>query len=165
MTEAKILHCWPITSRKYGKKEPQSFSHYGYFDHPDLQSLKDCIFVFLVYDCNVGMLGACNTPLERCFQDLSSTILKAPKFLTFELVNYNNTNMQSFSDCRSGWLKELEWENNCGSFLPCFLLVNARGYGGTSCGNRHIQWLAKVFGQDACSTKWISNPTKVIIKL
>jgi hypothetical protein len=35
------------TSRKHGKKEPQSFSHCGSFDHPDLQSLNDCIFVFV----------------------------------------------------------------------------------------------------------------------
>ena len=31
--------------------------------------------------------------------------------------------MQSFSDCRSWWSKEPQWTNNCGSFLPCFLLV------------------------------------------
>ena len=30
------------TSRKYGKKEPQSFSHCGSFDHPGMQSL-NCI--------------------------------------------------------------------------------------------------------------------------
>ena len=33
------------------------------------------------------------------------------------------TNLQSFSDCRPGWSKEPQWENECGSFLPCFLLV------------------------------------------
>jgi hypothetical protein len=33
------------------------------------------------------------------------------------------TSMQSFSDCILGWSKELQWENKCGSFLPCFLLV------------------------------------------
>jgi hypothetical protein len=37
----------PFTSRKYGKKEPQSFFHYGSFDHPDLQSLNYCIFFIL----------------------------------------------------------------------------------------------------------------------
>jgi hypothetical protein len=37
------------TSRKHGKKEPQSFSHCGSFDHLDLQSLNECKFVFLVY--------------------------------------------------------------------------------------------------------------------
>ena len=35
-----------ITSTKHGKKEPQSFSHCGSFDHPDLQSVNDCKFVF-----------------------------------------------------------------------------------------------------------------------
>ena len=34
------------TSRKHGKKEPQPFSHCGSFDHHDLQSLNNCIFVF-----------------------------------------------------------------------------------------------------------------------
>jgi hypothetical protein len=33
------------------------------------------------------------------------------------------TNLQSFSDCRSGWSKEPQWENDYGSFLPCLLLV------------------------------------------
>jgi hypothetical protein len=41
------------------------------------------IFLFLFYDGNFKILGACNTPLERYFQDLSSGILKAPKFLKF----------------------------------------------------------------------------------
>jgi hypothetical protein len=31
--------------------------------------------------------------------------------------------MQSFNDCRSGWSKEPQWENNCGSISQCFLLV------------------------------------------
>jgi hypothetical protein len=34
------------TSRKHGKKELQSFVHCGSFDHPDLQSLNDCTFIF-----------------------------------------------------------------------------------------------------------------------
>jgi hypothetical protein len=36
--------------------------------------------------------------------------------------------MQSFIDCKSGWSKEPQWENNCVSFLPCFLLVLAYKY-------------------------------------
>ena len=36
------------TSRKYGKKEPQSFSHCGAFDHHALQPLNNCKYVFLV---------------------------------------------------------------------------------------------------------------------
>jgi hypothetical protein len=42
------------------------------------------------YDCNFEIPGACNTPLERYSQDLSSGILKAPKFLEFQLVNQEN---------------------------------------------------------------------------
>jgi hypothetical protein len=37
-----------IPSNKYGKKEPQSFSHCGSFDHRNLQSLNDCKSIFLV---------------------------------------------------------------------------------------------------------------------
>jgi hypothetical protein len=44
-------------------------------------------FSFWFYDCNFELLGACNTPLERYFQDLSNGILKAPKFLKLQLVN------------------------------------------------------------------------------
>jgi hypothetical protein len=58
-----------LTSRKHDRKEPQLFSHCGSFDHHDMQSLDDCKF---------ENLEACNTPLERYFQDLSSGIFKAP---------------------------------------------------------------------------------------
>jgi hypothetical protein len=46
------------------------------------------------YNNNFEILGACNTPLEMYFQDISSGIVKAPKFLTFQLVNQKK-NMQS----------------------------------------------------------------------
>jgi hypothetical protein len=39
-------HNAPFTSRKHGKKEPQSFVHCGRFDHPDLQSQNGCKFFF-----------------------------------------------------------------------------------------------------------------------
>jgi hypothetical protein len=41
-------HNITITSRKHGKKEPQSFFHCGSFDHPDMQSLKNFRLVFMV---------------------------------------------------------------------------------------------------------------------
>jgi hypothetical protein len=41
---------------------------------------------FWFYNCNYEILGARNT-LERYFQDLYSGILKAPKFLKFQLVD------------------------------------------------------------------------------
>ena len=43
------------------------------------------------YECNFEIMGACNTPLERCFQDLSRGILKSTKFLKFYFVNQKNT--------------------------------------------------------------------------
>ena len=46
------------TSRKHGKKEPQSFSHCGSFDHHAMQSLNNCRFVFLDLPTNTfGILG------------------------------------------------------------------------------------------------------------
>jgi hypothetical protein len=42
----RVVH---YTSRKRDKKELQPFFHCGLFDHPDLQSLNNCKFVFLVY--------------------------------------------------------------------------------------------------------------------
>ena len=80
-----------ITSRKHGKKELQSFSHCKSFDQPDLQSLNDYIYVFFGFTTAIlKSEGACNTPLERYCQDLSSSILNAPKFLKFQLVNQKN---------------------------------------------------------------------------
>ena len=38
-----------ITSRKHGKKEPQSFVHCGSFEHLDLHLLNDYKLVFVVY--------------------------------------------------------------------------------------------------------------------
>ena len=36
--------------KKHGSKEPQSFSHWGSFDHPNLQSLNKCNYLF-IYLC------------------------------------------------------------------------------------------------------------------
>jgi hypothetical protein len=47
---------------------------------------------------------------------------KPPKFQN-ESRKTKKTNPRSFSDCRSRWSKEPQWENDYGSFLPCFLLV------------------------------------------
>ena len=77
---------------------------------------------FWFYDYNFQILRACSTPLERYFQDLSSGILKAPKFFKLQFVN-QKTDRHSFSDYNSSWSKEPQWENDCGSYLPCFVLV------------------------------------------
>ena len=71
-----------LTSRKHGKKNRSRFLISIFFDHPDLQSLKDCIFVlFWSYDRNFEIMGACYTPLERCFQDFSKRYIKSPHIL------------------------------------------------------------------------------------
>ena len=41
-------------------------------------------FIIVFGDYNVKFLGTCNTPLERCFQDLSNGILQA---LGFQKIN------------------------------------------------------------------------------
>ena len=114
-----FLYVSTCTSREHGTKEPQLFSHCSSFDHPDLQSLNNNIFVFLVLRLQIEILVACNAPLERYFQDLYRSLLKDPKFLKFQLVN-QKTNLHSFTDCRSGWSKEPQWENDCNSFFTMF---------------------------------------------
>jgi hypothetical protein len=83
------------TSRKRCKKEPQLFFHCDSFDHPDLQSLNNCIFFFFLLSFTtliISFLGACNTPLERYLQNLFRGMLKTPNFLKFELVKKKKKN-------------------------------------------------------------------------
>jgi hypothetical protein len=48
------------------KKDPQSFSHHGSFDHPNLQSLNDYNFFPLGLPTKIlGILGFFYVPLER----------------------------------------------------------------------------------------------------
>ena len=63
-------------------KKNRIFFHCGYFNLLDLQSLNNCIFIF--YNCNFEIMGACNTLLERYFQELSSNILKPSKYLILQ---------------------------------------------------------------------------------
>ena len=44
------------------------------------------IFVFCFASTITKYIGTCNTPLERCLQDLSNNILQAPKFRKCQLV-------------------------------------------------------------------------------
>ena len=109
--------------RKHGEKEPQSFSHWCSFDHPGLQSQNDYKVCFSFCECKIESYRACDIPLERYSQDLSNDILQAPKYLKCQFASQEKQNLQLFSDCRAGWSKEPQWENDCVSFLPCFLLV------------------------------------------
>jgi hypothetical protein len=69
--------------RKLCEKESQSFSHCGFFDHPNLQSLNDYIFFIFILRLQFKKFKAWNTPLESYFQDLSNGILQAPTFLKY----------------------------------------------------------------------------------
>jgi hypothetical protein len=57
------------------------FSHCGFFDHPDLQSLNDYKFVFLVYQLinASGILGLSIYRWKGLENTLSKIILHAPK--------------------------------------------------------------------------------------
>ena len=61
--------------KNYTKKDPQSVSHCGFFDHPDLQSLHNYSFFFFLLQLWCYTFRACNIPLEKYFQDLSNGIL------------------------------------------------------------------------------------------
>ena len=61
------------------------------------------------------------------FQDLSSNILQAPKFLNFQLVNPKKK-LQSFSDSIAGWSKEPQWENNYGCFFGIVIYYRSSYY-------------------------------------
>ena len=41
----------------------------------------------------------------------------------YQVAKSRKTNLQLFSDYKAWWSKEPQWENDCGSFLPCFLVV------------------------------------------
>ena len=41
---------------------------------------------FFLCDCNFKILGTCNAPLDRCCQNLYSSISQSPKFLKVQLV-------------------------------------------------------------------------------
>ena len=58
VSTAKCVANLVYTSRKHGKKEPQSFSHCGSFNHHALQSLNNYRFVFLDFPTDtLGILG------------------------------------------------------------------------------------------------------------
>ena len=86
------------TSKKHGKKEPQSFSHCGSFDHPDLQSVNDCKSVFWFTNSNFKNMRGLNILLDRSW-------------------NFKFAVVRPKADCISEWSKEPQWENDCGNVL------------------------------------------------
>ena len=90
------------TSRKHGKKEPQSFSHCGSFDHPDVQSLNDHRLLFFIL------------PLQK------SNVLWAPKYLKYQLVSQEKQICSCLATAKHGGQKNHNGKNNCGSFFAMF---------------------------------------------
>jgi hypothetical protein len=110
------------TSRKHGKKNCTHLSIAVLLTTLICSHQTTAIFSIFFYDYNFKILGACNTPLERYFQYLCSSIAKAPKLLKLQLVNKKNK-FVVIDECKSRWSKDPQWTDNCDSFLPCFLLV------------------------------------------
>ena len=81
---------------------------------------------FSFCDCKIKCLGACDIPLERYFEDLSNGKFTSPGIPKLSVGKSRKTNLQLFSYCIAWWSKEPQWENNCGSFLPFFLLMSVK---------------------------------------
>ena len=113
------------TSRKHGEKELQSFSHCGSFDHHGLQSLNDYKILFFILRLQKLMFWGVWYTIGKVFSRRFQRYITSPKIPKVSVGKSRKTNMQLFSDCRAWWSKEPQWENDYGSFLPCFLLVLA----------------------------------------
>jgi hypothetical protein len=56
------------------------------------------------------------------------TVYYMPKDLSIICHKTKNKNLYVFNDCRSGWSKELQWENDYISFSHSFQLVLVNNY-------------------------------------
>jgi hypothetical protein len=123
MVSDVMTHRLSYTSRKHGKKEPQSCSHCGSFLPPCSAITKRMHICFLGLPTEILRILGLLLNRYRGLENIFPTVYYMP----LESQNCNRkikkTNMQSVSDCRSGWSKEPQWKYNCGSFLLCFLLV------------------------------------------
>ena len=108
-----------ITRRKHGKREPQLFSNCDSFDHPDLQSSNDYKVLFVILRLHDQMFWGVWYSVEKVFP----TVYYEPKIPKVSVGKSRKINMQLFSDYKAWWSKQPQWENDCGSFSPCFLLV------------------------------------------
>ena len=90
----------------------------------------------------------------KVFSKTFHRYITSPKIPRVSLGKSRKINLQLFSDCRAWWSKEPQWENDCGSFSPCFLLVmgkeKQRQY--THEMKRKIQ----VFGVP-CKLQWVGG--------
>ena len=73
------LHVTTLDPLVENIEKKQSFSYCGSFDHLDLQSLDDYIFIFLVYQLTFRDFGALNILMERSWKYFFNSVLHAPK--------------------------------------------------------------------------------------
>jgi hypothetical protein len=73
-------HSFPTVTRKHFKEEPQSFVHCGSLDRPDLHSLNDYNFFFLVLPTQfLRIWGLLIYRRKRSWKYLSNGVLYVPK--------------------------------------------------------------------------------------
>ena len=65
--------------------------------------------------CNVRAGNVLEKPFQRC--------ITHPKYIKFAIAKRKKENLQLFNDCRLGWSKDPQWENDWIVFLHSFLLV------------------------------------------
>ena len=142
-----VLGACVSTSRKHGKKELQSFSRCGSFDHHALQSLKQCRFVFL--GLPIDTLGILGLIIYRCkgIEYTFATIYHTPPKNKICSRKLEIKILQLFSDCRSGWSKEPQWENDCGFF--CAQFSTSHVVKRTAMGKR-LQFFFAMFSTSVC---------------
>ena len=73
----------------------------------------------------------CVIPVEKVFSRPFQRNITSSKIPKVSVGKSRKTNLQLFTDCRAWWSKEPKWENDCGSFSPCFLLVKVTAGGET----------------------------------
>ena len=120
----KIVLSNIITGRKHGKKESQLFSHCGSFDHHALQPLNNCMYVFLGLPIVTLIIMGIVIHRWKGLENTSPTVYHTPHNTEFCNCKRKIETLESFSDCRSGWSKGPQWENDYGSFSHSFRLEN-----------------------------------------
>ena len=115
-----------VTSIKHGKKKPQSFFHCGSFDHPDLQShddYKNLFFILRFENLKFIFSWGMWYTIKKVFSRPFRRYITSPKIPKVSVGRLRKQIYGFLSNCRAWWSKEPQWENECGSFSPCFLLV------------------------------------------
>ena len=102
------LICSHLTTTKFTSFVPLFSKIYLYFS-----------FCELLNQMSWGVWYTVGKVFWRHFQQH----ITSPKLPKVSAGKWRKKNLQLISDCRAGWSKEPQWENDYGSFLHSFLLV------------------------------------------